>query len=418
MLGLWSPDGRSVLIAGNVAGLRLWNASSGEPIFSLGMTTPAHDAAFSPDGKFIAAADDGSVRVWSARTGELLLLRRGDGPYSSLNNSLGTVGFSPDSQWFVTASDDGTARLSPCRNAISLSKIYCRSRKCFALQHLLSSRERPFPGQTTSSPSGEICVSGIRICSRPSRPQIHSWYEQGLKEARGIHDVNAAVFCIDHLQALEQSDGSLASLRQKLLTSAVSPRDPGARPDLIDLTDYYNTLLHLTWEPNVEGKDLGDLPAGVQKLAGVDFDVRGVVRLGEPNDPILPSAVSGIRISRKCRRLHFLQASEGEISNMEGVTIGVYRVHFENRLTLEVPIVYGQDLRDWGAALFGSHPETAGRAQIAWKGSNVASKANGPVLRLYKRTWENPLPDLEIRSIDFVSAHAGTEPFLVALTAE
>jgi hypothetical protein len=39
-------------------------------------------------------------------------------------------------------------------------------------------------------------------------------------------------------------------------------------------------------------------------------------------------------------------------------------------------------------------------------------------LRLYKTTWDNPLADLEIISIDFVSNMAAPAPFLIAITAE
>jgi hypothetical protein len=37
---------------------------------------------------------------------------------------------------------------------------------------------------------------------------------------------------------------------------------------------------------------------------------------------------------------------------------------------------------------------------------------------LFKRTWQNPYPDVEITALDFVAENAGTHPGLVALTAE
>jgi hypothetical protein len=39
-------------------------------------------------------------------------------------------------------------------------------------------------------------------------------------------------------------------------------------------------------------------------------------------------------------------------------------------------------------------------------------------LRLFKRTYDNPKPDLTIQTLDFVSTRAESAPFLVALTLE
>ena len=39
-------------------------------------------------------------------------------------------------------------------------------------------------------------------------------------------------------------------------------------------------------------------------------------------------------------------------------------------------------------------------------------------IRLFKRTWNNPAPEVEVAKIDFVAEHGWAHPFLVALTAE
>jgi len=39
-------------------------------------------------------------------------------------------------------------------------------------------------------------------------------------------------------------------------------------------------------------------------------------------------------------------------------------------------------------------------------------------LRLFKRTYDNPKPDLTIETLDFVSTQAESALFLVALTVE
>jgi hypothetical protein len=47
---------------------------------------------------------------------------------------------------------------------------------------------------------------------------------------------------------------------------------------------------------------------------------------------------------------------------------------------------------------------------VAWKGKDGR--------RVYVSTWENPWPDVEIVSMDFVSAMTRCGPFLIAVTAE
>jgi hypothetical protein len=73
-------------------------------------------------------------------------------------------------------------------------------------------------------------------------------------------------------------------------------------------------------------------------------------------------------------------------------------------------------VRDWWC-----DPETGEatrNATVAWTGKNAAAEAQGMALRLYKFTWENPLADATIESIDLVSANSNSSPFVVAITAE
>ncbi|MGO8700591.1 MAG: hypothetical protein ACLQVY_23110 [Limisphaerales bacterium] len=53
------------------------------------------------------------------------------------------------------------------------------------------------------------------------------------------------------------------------------------------------------------------------------------------------------------------------------------------------------------------------RSVVAWTGRNEQSKA-----RLYKTTWENPWPGLEIESIDLVSGMSLGPITLIAITLE
>ena len=61
-------------------------------------------------------------------------------------------------------------------------------------------------------------------------------------------------------------------------------------------------------------------------------------------------------------------------------------------------------------------PVTSSQVSVAWIGNNVRSRARNYRLQLFRRTWENPTPEVEITSIDFVSAITGAAPFLIAIT--
>ena len=41
-----------------------------------------------------------------------------------------------------------------------------------------------------------------------------------------------------------------------------------------------------------------------------------------------------------------------------------------------------------------------------------------PSLELYKRTWEGPVPEVAITSVDRIASSAIASPFLIAITAE
>jgi len=57
-------------------------------------------------------------------------------------------------------------------------------------------------------------------------------------------------------------------------------------------------------------------------------------------------------------------------------------------------------------------------ARTVWRGSNPATASMGLITHLIDYTWENPLPDVEIATVDFVSALIEAGPFLVAMTVE
>jgi len=55
---------------------------------------------------------------------------------------------------------------------------------------------------------------------------------------------------------------------------------------------------------------------------------------------------------------------------------------------------------------------------VAWVGTNPVSERYEAKVRLFLSTFENPKPEVEVVSVDFVSKLTPFAPFLVAMTVE
>ncbi len=214
-------------------------------------------------------------------------------------------------------------------------------------------------------------------------------------------------------------EGKITNAPAKVAPVQIFPkRDPQAKPGEIDLTHFYNAMLTQSWHGSTNN-DLASLPTGLQTFAGVEFDVRGIVQLGSKavSAKPFPPQVKGIPIHQKCQRLHFLHAVGFGGPASEGKQVGTYVIHFAtNQMRLEIPIYYGHDVRDWHE-MANEKPGTNELA-IAWTGNNQVSKRTHRPIRLFKTTWVNLAPGVEIESIDYISAMLAPAPFLIAITAE
>jgi hypothetical protein len=196
---------------------------------------------------------------------------------------------------------------------------------------------------------------------------------------------------------------------------AVPSRADDTPSELVDLSAYYNGALDETWHAGgIANNTLTGLPKGMQEFEGIPFDVRGVVQLSgrsaeEQLTVRFPKAVEGIAVGRTAAKLAFLHACGWPAE--PGTVIGKFLVHYANGESREIPIVYGEDLLDWWTAA-----PSDGGPRVAWNGPNAANPS-GPPKSIYLTVWNNPRPDVEIRSVDYVSTMSESAPFLVALTA-
>jgi WD40 repeat protein len=101
----FSGDGGILASAGDDGRAILWGAHDGRQLRALEAVAPVTAVALSQDGRVATAEQGGTVKVWRAATGELLVTLRGH------QDRVWRVVFSGDGKLLATASSDGTAKL-------------------------------------------------------------------------------------------------------------------------------------------------------------------------------------------------------------------------------------------------------------------------------------------------------------------
>jgi hypothetical protein len=209
------------------------------------------------------------------------------------------------------------------------------------------------------------------------------------------------------------------------LLAAPAAKDKGFYP--IDVQKHGNKEVMGNFAGGDATNVLKDFPTGEKTLAEVPFTIgKKLIMLGSTAQKGEPANVEGIAVGRSANKLHFLHANGyGGGPNTEGsdwfvkdgTPIGAYVVHYEDKSTAEIPIVYGQHTRDW---FFADGEAEPSKAKVAWSGENEYATARRSKVRVYRMTWENPHADKKIVSIDFTGKKEETPaaPFVIAITAE
>ena len=171
-----------------------------------------------------------------------------------------------------------------------------------------------------------------------------------------------------------------------------------------------------------------DFPLGQQKFAGVDYDVYEfatspvptVIMLGGPGIPgNLPDQVVGIPVNRKANSLFFLQAARidrrrtaDEISKGTKFELAHYVVHYADGKVENVPVYSEINVEDYKQK---TAPITIPGAQIAWSKPYAGT---GYCAVAYAMQWNNPRPEVEIKTIDLVHGQQKCGvPALISITS-
>ncbi len=209
---------------------------------------------------------------------------------------------------------------------------------------------------------------------------------------------------------------------QHVLREGIPARSKEATAAQIDLSSKYNqALVQMPYRGRTERNNAtytwNRLPIGLVSINDVLFDVRGLVRLTggfianrEFADPV-PTKVTDIAVNQTGKYLHFLHNIVANIQRRtpHGEVVGHYTLHYVDEEQVRFPIRYGQDVIPWVFTRFAKPTQ----ARVGWAEGLYQNHKT-----LSHSIWENPRPEVEIRSISFESTNTHAAPFLVAVSIE
>ena len=218
---------------------------------------------------------------------------------------------------------------------------------------------------------------------------------------------------------------------------AAQRAEVGERQRPIDLGPWVNAALAEAGEQPAGAKGMPagaraeaaePWPAGVKALAGVRFEVQGKVQLmgrgWRKAGHAFPSRAKGIRVGQKCASLHLLHGAlfVGPSEAEWGTSVANLVLRYADGSQKRLAILAGEHVLNWWGPVVKSDVQhsrpRSPTTELAWAGSSPQLTRSHPdcAFRLYRTTFANPHPDLELATLDYESTLSEAAPFLVALT--
>jgi WD40 repeat protein len=467
----FSPEGRLVLTVSRDGTARVWDAATGELLLPpLSHDSPVNWTEFSPDGQWVlTASDDGTARLWSVarnerpsrdwlRLAELFTaqkVRRGTTRAAATN----TPRISP----LEAAADEDRPRSETDSLAVAWAELHARHPDDFTFSKadkLAAAEHAAWQAEQRLDWTNAVLHLDRLLAARPDSVHVrprrsHAVFLRAealakelaagetpstssvLRSKALLEAVTELTQTLDWLRvrvpwhiearnrllrdrrAAYQLLGRARDAHQDFLSEkGILSRPTNAGPHWVDLTDFYNAAL---WENVSESPSASFgalMPGGILQppgAGGLQFDVRGLVRLDSPGldsaKGSFPVAVRGIPLGVKCRRVHLLHAvTKAEAA--EGTEAASVVFHLANGSSHTLSLKWGEDV--WFHWINQSYQTPPPKPKVAWS----HPPAHRVRMQLYQTTWENPRPDLPVESLDYVSAMNDPAPLLVAVTAE
>jgi hypothetical protein len=170
------------------------------------------------------------------------------------------------------------------------------------------------------------------------------------------------------------------------------------------------------WSDEGPDCDLRSFPTGQQTFGGVPFSLgpppHSAIVLRSDSRPFagrMPAGVT-IPIGSRVEGLCFLH---GMTHATDGEEAGRYQIEYADGRIHDIPLVAGENVRDWTSPPALLPREKGTRSRVAWTGTTKAH----PVVCVFQMLWVNPYPETPVRAVRFANPKQKACPILMALTA-
>ncbi len=189
----------------------------------------------------------------------------------------------------------------------------------------------------------------------------------------------------------------------------------------VDLSGYFTQ----TMQKKLAEYDNPSLPPGTYNFGDVEFELgTGIIQLGSLKKQECPDKVLKIEVNHKLSELYIIQGTAfgggpslpgSKTHVQDGTRVGEYVIHYDDKSKTEIPIVYGEDVRDWW---FRKDEKAPSGSKVVWENDNKSAGRYDCRVRLYMTTWKNPHPDKKVVSIDYIGRKTQTvaAPFCAAMS--